>query len=54
MATIKKISFGKYLRNLRESRSLMLKNVAEQIGLDTSLIAKIERNERQSTELINK
>lgn len=53
MATIKNItSFGEHLRDLRESHSLTLKNVAEQIGIDTSLLAKIERNERQPTKLI--
>ncbi|PKP24070.1 MAG: transcriptional regulator [Bacteroidetes bacterium HGW-Bacteroidetes-2] len=47
-------SFGEHLRNLRESQSLTLKNVAEQIGIDTSLLAKIERNERQPTKQIIK
>ncbi len=55
MATIKNItSFGEHLRNLRENQSLTLKNVAEQIGIDTSLLAKIERNERQPTKHIIK
>ena len=55
MATVKnRTSFGKHLRNLRESQSLTLKNVAEQIGIDTSLLAKIERNERQPTKQIIK
>ncbi len=55
MATIKNItSFGEHLRNLRENQNLTLKNVAEQIGIDTSLLAKIERNERQPTKQIIK
>ena len=55
MTTVKNItSFGEHLRNLRENQSLTLKNVAEQIGIDTSLLAKIERNERQPTKLIIK
>lgn len=55
MTTIKNItSFGEHLRNLRETKSLTLKNVAEQIGIDTSLLAKIERNERQPTKQIIK
>lgn len=55
MEEIKNItSFGEHLRNLRETKSLTLKNVAEQIGIDTSLLAKIERNERQPTKLIIK
>ena len=33
---------------------MTLKNVAEQIGIDTSLLAKIERNERQPTKQIIK
>lgn len=43
-----------HLRNLRETQSLTLKSVANQIGIDTSLLAKIERNERQPTKLIIK
>ena len=55
ITTVKNItSFGEHLRNLRESQSLTLKNVAEQIGIDTSLLAKIERNERQPTKQIIK
>lgn len=40
------ISFGEYLRSLREEKGMTLKNVAEQFSIDTSLLAKIERNER--------
>lgn len=55
MATLKNItSFGEHLRNLRESQSLTLKSVAESIGIDTSLLAKIERNERQPTKQLIK
>ncbi len=55
MATIKKTkSFGEHLRNLREEAGFTLKSVAEQIGIDTSLLAKIERNERQPTKQIIK
>ena len=55
MNSIKNIkSFGEHLRSLRESQSLTLKNVSEQIGIDTSLLAKIERNERQPSKLIIK
>ncbi len=39
-------SFGEQLRSLRENKGLTLKFVSEQIGVDTSLLAKIERNER--------
>ncbi|MFT4204511.1 MAG: helix-turn-helix transcriptional regulator [Chitinophagaceae bacterium] len=55
MATLKNItSFGEHLRNLREKEGLTLKSVAESIGIDTSLLAKIERNERQPTKNIIK
>lgn len=55
MATLKNItSFGEHLRNLREKQSLTLKSVAESIGIDTSLLAKIERNERQPTKQVIK
>jgi transcriptional regulator with XRE-family HTH domain len=47
-------SFGEHLRNLREESGLTLKFVSEQIGIDTSLLAKIERNERQPTKQIIK
>jgi transcriptional regulator with XRE-family HTH domain len=40
-------NFGSCLRNLREEGGLTLKTVAEQVGMDMSLLAKIERNERQ-------
>ncbi len=53
MATIKKhTSFGKLLRSLREETGQTLKTVAENLEMDTSLLAKIERNERQPTKLI--
>ena len=55
MAEVKKTeSFGEHLRTLRENAGLTLKSVAEQINVDTSLLAKIERNERQPTKLIIK
>ena len=45
-------TFGEHLRNLREDAGLTLKFVSEQINIDTSLLAKIERNERQPTKQI--
>lgn len=46
----KKIStVGEQLRKIREKASLPLREVATSIGIDTSLLAKIERNERQPT-----
>ncbi|WP_124642826.1 helix-turn-helix domain-containing protein [Amniculibacterium aquaticum] len=53
MTTIKKhTSFGELLRGLREETGQTLKTVAESLEMDTSLLAKIERNERQPTKLI--
>lgn len=55
MATIKKTkSFAEHLRHLREEAGLILKFVSDQISIDTSLLAKIERNERQTTKQIIK
>jgi transcriptional regulator with XRE-family HTH domain len=45
-------SFGETLRNLREESGLTLKSVSEQVGVDVSLLAKIERNERQPNKQI--
>jgi transcriptional regulator with XRE-family HTH domain len=53
MATLKNItSFGEHLRSLREEAGLTLKFVSQQISIDTSLLAKIERDERQPTKQI--
>jgi len=42
-------TLGEQLRVLREEAELSLREVASKIGIDTSLLAKIERNERQAT-----
>lgn len=42
-------TLGEQLRVLREEAELSLREVAGEIGIDTSLLAKIERNERQAT-----
>ncbi|MFE7088248.1 helix-turn-helix domain-containing protein [Sphingobacterium spiritivorum] len=42
-------TIGEQLRALREEASLSLREVASHIGIDTSLLGKIERNERQPT-----
>ena len=55
MAYVKKYtSFGEHLRTLREEAGQTLKTVAEQISIDISLLAKIERNERQPTKQLIK
>lgn len=43
------ISFGEQLRTLREQKNMSLRDVASVIGIDTSLLGKIERNERRAT-----
>jgi transcriptional regulator with XRE-family HTH domain len=46
-------SFGEQIRTLREEKELPLRKVAAFLDIDTSLLGKIERNERQpSRELI--
>ncbi|MBN2650071.1 MAG: helix-turn-helix domain-containing protein [Prolixibacteraceae bacterium] len=47
-------TFGEHLRHLREDAGFTLKFVSVQISIDTSLLAKIERNERQPTKQIIK
>jgi transcriptional regulator with XRE-family HTH domain len=51
MATTKNSvsTFGEKLRTLREDSQLSLRALSSEIGIDTSLLAKIERNERQPT-----
>lgn len=47
----KHTSFGELLRSLREETGETLKTVSEYLEMDTSLLAKIERNERKPTKL---
>lgn len=56
MSTVKykTTSFGEHLRTLREETTLPLREVASHIGMDPSLLAKIERNERQPTKQLIK
>lgn len=51
MALMEKIllTFGEHIRLLREKEKMSLREVAYEIGIDTSLLGKIERNERQAT-----
>ena len=42
-------TIGEQLRTLRENANLSLREVASNIGIDTSLLGKIERNDRQPT-----
>jgi transcriptional regulator with XRE-family HTH domain len=55
MATVKRFTtFGEHLRTLREEAQQTLREVSNSIGIDPSLLAKIERNERQPTKQIIK
>lgn len=51
MATTKNSvsTFGERIRTLREDSQLSLRALSDEIGIDTSLLAKIERNERTAT-----
>ena len=42
-------SFGEYLRSRREDLGLPLRKVAAELDIDTSILSKIERNERNAT-----
>ena len=42
-----KPSIGNYLQNLRKERKLSLRKVADHIGIDVSMLSKIENGERQ-------
>lgn len=55
MTNVKKFTtFGEHLRELREVAGQTLREVATKIGIDPSLLAKIERNERQPTKFLIK
>lgn len=41
------IDLGNYLKELRQSRGLSLKDVSDQLGIDFSMLSKIEHGERQ-------
>jgi transcriptional regulator with XRE-family HTH domain len=49
MSKNKVATFAEQIRTLREAAHLSLREVAEEIGIDTSLLGKIERSERQPT-----
>ena len=55
MATVKRnTTFGEQLRQRRETAGMTLREVAEIVKIDPSLLAKIERNQRQPTKHLNK
>ena len=47
-------TFGEQLRQLRESAELSLRQVAEKLEIDISLLAKIERDQRPPTKTLIK
>lgn len=48
-------TFGEIIKSFREERNLPLRVVAKEVGIDTSTLGKLEKNERNpSTELIRK
>ncbi len=47
-------TFGEFIRDLREEAGFTLKLVSEHIRIDISLLAKIERNERQPSRQVIK
>jgi len=42
-------TFGEYIRKIREEKDLPLRKVAAVLDIDTSILSKIERNERRAT-----
>jgi len=42
-------TFGEYIRKSREELGLPLRKVAAALDIDTSILSKIERNERRAT-----
>ena len=48
-------TFGETVKKLREGENLPLREVAEALGIDTSMLGKIEKNNRKPTkQLIEK
>jgi transcriptional regulator with XRE-family HTH domain len=42
-------SFGETIRELRESKGLLLRQVAAELELDTAFLSKMERNEKKAS-----
>lgn len=45
-------TFGDTIRKLREERQLPLREVADALGIDISMLGKIEKNNRRPTKLL--
>ena len=52
MSETDNITFGEYIRTLRENANLPLRKVAAELDIDTSTRSKIEKNERNANEQI--
>jgi HTH-type transcriptional regulator, competence development regulator len=52
MSNKNNISFGEYIRQLREGQNLPLRKIAAELDIDTSTLSKIEKNERNANEQI--
>ena len=42
------MTFGEYIREIREKQQLLLREVASQMNIDTALLSKIERGTRMA------
>jgi HTH-type transcriptional regulator, competence development regulator len=49
LTALSNLTIGTILRNLREAKSLLLREVAASISIDPTLLSKIERDERMPT-----
>ncbi|MCF8371515.1 MAG: helix-turn-helix domain-containing protein [Bacteroidales bacterium] len=45
-------TFGDTIKNLRKEKKLTLREVAEALGIDTSMLGKIEKNSRKPTKVL--
>ena len=45
-------TFGDTIKKLREEKNLTLREVAENLKIDTSMLGKIEKNKRKPTKLL--
>lgn len=48
------ISFGETIKGLREEKELTLKEVSRELGIDTSMLGKIEKGQRSANRNIVK
>lgn len=46
------VTFGETIKKLRENKGYTLKELAQALGIDTSMLGKIEKNSRRPTKLL--